>query len=137
MLCRTGGAARGIARLPLTWAWAWYTRERRSRFLTRSVSTIRHSGWYPANSPSYGIALPRDLRPEVDREPIHLDGHDVGIRQGLEADEPAVLGAQDAALEIGEVVELAQLLRLVGVVEVADEPVRGVAQDVALDRADL
>ena len=72
-----------------------------------------------------------------DGEPIDLNGDDVRIREGLEADEAAILGAQYAPLEVGEVVELAKLLRLVGVVEVADEPVRGVTQDVALDRADL
>src|SRR5437867_3751064 len=70
-------------------------------------------------------------------EPLYLHRNHVWVRQGLHPDETLVLSPQDALLKIGEIVELAKLLCLVGVVQVSDEPVSGVAEDIPLDRADL
>src|SRR5262245_43378383 len=104
--------------------------------MTRSLWAMRWSGLYPANSPSNGIvAIP--FRLLLHRESLDLRGDDIRVGKGLDAQEAAVLGAKDAALEVGEVVELAKLLGLIGVVQVADEPVGRVAEDVPLDRADL
>ena len=45
--------------------------------------------------------------------------------------------SQDAALEVGEVIELAEFSGLVRIVQVPDEPVRRVSQDILLDRTDF
>ena len=47
---------------------------------------------------------------DVDPEEIDLDRHDVRVRERLHAKEAPVLRSEDAALEVGEVVELPQLL---------------------------
>src|SRR5262249_16378644 len=101
-----------------------------------SLWAIRCSGLYPANSPSKGIVTPPS-RLLLHREALDLSGDNIRVRESLDAEEAAVLGAEDAALEVREVVELAELLGLVRVVQVADEPVSRVAEDVPLDRADL
>src|SRR5664279_2893933 len=70
----------------------------------------------------------------LDEEPVYLNGNDIWIRKGLNADEALVLRAQNAAFEVAEVVEFSYLSRLIRIIQMADEPIRSVAQDILLNR---
>src|SRR5438034_200574 len=73
----------------------------------------------------------------LNTEPLDLDRHDVWIRKRFHANESAILRPQNAVLKICKVVELSQFSRFVSVVQVTNEPVRGITQDILLDRGHL
>src|SRR6266404_4570631 len=75
------------------------------------------------------------VRPRTNCELFDLHGNDIWIRQRLYSDKSLILSSQDTVLKICKVVELAEFFGFVSVVQMTNEPIRGIPQNVLLNRA--